>query len=310
MGRPKMAYEKVAEFFRINGYTLVSKEYKKNEAKLKSLCPNGHIYEVSWNHFKQGTRCNKCNLDSRKEPLSVVAELAKKDGYILISTVYEESQDKLHFICDNGHNCFIKHYKFKQGQRCGTCYGNYRKNIEEVRTFLEKERYELISSEYENCTDTELSIRCPKGHEYPSNYNNFQQGRRCPTCKKAGTSKPEQELFGILKEFFPRLIKKNFSVDIPGKPYIHRFQVDILDPETKLGIEYDGSYHHSEKYLIETKTKLGWPIGDAIDYHPIKDGALWDCHSVKLLHIKGKDWENDKQACISRCLEFLGAKNG
>lgn len=310
LGRPKVAYEKVKELFTTSGYTLVSQQYEKNEAKLSSICPNGHPYNVSWNHFKQGTRCNICNIDSKKESLSVIEELAKKDGYVLISTEYEGAHDKLHFVCSNGHNCFIKHYKFKQGRRCGTCHGNYKKNIEEVRSFLEKEGCKLISSEYNNCMDTQLTILCPKGHEYPSNYNNFQQGRRCPACKKAGTSKPERELFAILKESFPNLIKKNFRINIPGKPYIHRFQVDILNPETKLGIEYDGPYHHSEKFLIENKTKLGWPIEDAKNYHSIKDSSLSDCHGVKILHIKGKDWKENKQDCIDKCLKFLGAENG
>ena len=119
------------------------------------------------------------------------------------------------------------------------------------------------------------------------------------------TSKPEQELFDILKEFFPNLIKKTFSVNIPSKPHIHRFQIDILDPNTKLGIEYDGQYHHSKDYLIKTKTRIGWSIEDSINYHEIKDSSLWNCHNIKLLHIKGEDWKKDKQVCIDNCLKFL-----
>lgn len=129
----------------------------------------------------------------------------------------------------------------------------------------------------------------------------------CSHMKRStGTSRPEIELTNILKEFFPNLIKKNFNINIPGKPHIHRFQVDILDPETKLGIEYDGPYHHSEKGLIQYHKN--WPKEDAINYHNLKDESLWDCHGIKLLHIKGEDWKADKQACIDKCLSFLGLK--
>lgn len=126
--------------------------------------------------------------------------------------------------------------------------------------------------------------------------------------QSTNTSKPEIELFNILKESFSNLIKKTFPVQVLGKPHIHRFQVDILNPETKLGIEFDGKYHHSENYLIKSKTKIGWPIEDAINYHEIKDEALFDCHGITLLHIKEVDWNSNKQACIDKCLEFLGVE--
>lgn len=126
--------------------------------------------------------------------------------------------------------------------------------------------------------------------------------------RSAGTSKPEIELYTILKEHFPCLTKKSFPVNILNKPYIHRFQVDILNLETRLGIEFDGKYHHSEKYLIKSKTKLGWSIEDCINYHSIKDNALLDRYGISVLHIKEVDWNNNKQACIDKCLAFLGVE--
>lgn len=124
-----------------------------------------------------------------------------------------------------------------------------------------------------------------------------------------GSSIPELELMDILKKYVPNLTKKSFEVNIFNKPYIHRFQIDILDSVTKLGIEYDGEHHHSKEFLIESKTKRGWPIEDAINYHQIKDNALLDCHGISLLHIKGEDWKKNKQDCIQKCLVFLGVLN-
>jgi hypothetical protein len=121
-----------------------------------------------------------------------------------------------------------------------------------------------------------------------------------------GSSIPERELLAVLKERIPNLISKFFAVKIPNKPHIKRFEVDILDPITLLGIEYDGEHHHSEEFLIKSKTKIGWTVEDAKNYHQIKDDALMDCHGIKILHIKGDDWKKDKKVCIQRCIKFLG----
>jgi hypothetical protein len=131
----------------------------------------------------------------------------------------------------------------------------------------------------------------------------------CSHMKRScGTSAAEEELFNILKNYIPCLVKKNFKVSVPGKPFIKRFQVDMLDTKTKLGIEYDGKYHHSEEYIVENKTEIGWPLEDAMNYHEIKDSALLNCHQVSILHIKEVDWNKDKQACIDKCLAFLGVQ--
>jgi very-short-patch-repair endonuclease len=127
--------------------------------------------------------------------------------------------------------------------------------------------------------------------------------------KSRNSSRPEIELLNILKEFFPNLIKKTFKVNVLNKPLIKRFQVDILNSDTLLGIEYDGERHHSEEFLIEAKTAIGWTVEDAKNYHSIKDDALWKCHGVRILHVKGEDWNRNKQECVNRCLQFLNCKS-
>ena len=56
--------------------------------------------------------------------------------------------------------------------------------------------------------------------------------------------------------------------------------------------------------------KKKWSDEDVRNYHEIKDSSLMNCHGVRVLHIKEEDWKLDKQACIDKCLQFLGAKNG
>ena len=56
-----ITYKDVKEAFEKEGFTLLSKEYKNAITKLEYICPKGHEHSVSWNSFKNGTRCPKCN---------------------------------------------------------------------------------------------------------------------------------------------------------------------------------------------------------------------------------------------------------
>jgi hypothetical protein len=119
-----------------------------------------------------------------------------------------------------------------------------------------------------------------------------------------GSSVPEKELFAIISSIYPSSKKiRDMKVNIPSKPHIHGFDIDILVPELKRGIEYDGKYHHSFDGLKRSKTN--WPDEDILNYHQIKD-SWFAGKGIHILHIKGEDWKKDKELCIKRCLEFLG----
>jgi hypothetical protein len=76
-----------------------------------------------------------------------------------------------------------------------------------VRNSFEKEGYTLLSKEYINYM-IKLNYICSKGHEHDSTWNNWQQGKRCPTC--AGQTKPtvEQVRKSFEKEEYTLLSKE------------------------------------------------------------------------------------------------------
>jgi very-short-patch-repair endonuclease len=125
--------------------------------------------------------------------------------------------------------------------------------------------------------------------------------------KQSGSiSKMEKELFDHIKSSFSSSKKiRDRKVKIEGKPYIKGFDIDIYVPELKLGIEFDGDYHHSFEVMRKSKNKKLWSDDDIRNYHEIKD-AWFLTKGIKILHIKEKDWIKNKQACIDKCLEFLG----
>lgn len=181
--------------------------------------------------------------------------------------------------------------------------------LEQVSSFFAKENYKLISIEYINANML-LETICPKGHFYSIRYGDFQQGYRCSKCNKQGTSFMEEELFTVIRTIYPSTKKiRDRKVKIETKPYIKGFEIDIYIPELKLGIEFDGTYHHSFEYMRKSKRRFEWSDDDIKNYHEIKD-TWFLTKGIKILHIKEKDWLENKQACIDKCLEFLGVKNG
>ncbi len=50
-----------------------------------------------------------------------------------------------------------------------------------VKSEIEKDGYQLLSTKYKN-TYTKLKIKCDKGHEYLVQFYSFRNGHRCPYC--------------------------------------------------------------------------------------------------------------------------------
>jgi hypothetical protein len=72
-----------------------------------------------------------------------------------------------------------------------------------------------------------------------------------------------------------------------------------------MGIEFDGTYWHSFETM--KKSKIDWPTEDVKNYHEIKD--LWfSSKDIFILHVKEGDWNRNKEACVEKCLKFLGNK--
>ncbi|HEY5235239.1 MAG TPA: hypothetical protein VIJ14_03580, partial [Rhabdochlamydiaceae bacterium] len=116
----------------------------------------------------------------------------------------------------------------------------------------------------------------------------------------------ENELRETIKNIYPTTKKKkDMKASIPNKPFIHGFEIDIFVPELNLAIEFDGTYWHSFEKMRKDPKKVKWSDDDIRNYHELKD-AWFLTKGIQILHIKEVDWDLDKEACIKRCLDFLG----
>ena len=127
IGEPKkLKFSFVKKSFEDEGYTLLSDKYITAHKKLDYICPAGHTYFITWSNWNAGKRCRYCGFrqigDTHRKDIDAVRLDFEKAGYQLLSTVYENTHEKLDYICPEGHRGSIRHNNFQIGRRCPICY--------------------------------------------------------------------------------------------------------------------------------------------------------------------------------------------
>jgi G:T-mismatch repair DNA endonuclease (very short patch repair protein) len=88
---------------------------------MKFECPEGHIYETEFNHFKKGIRCPKCGGTKRLN-YEEVKLFIEKEGYVLLDSEYKNNITKMSLVCPKGCRFKMKFNKFKDSKRrCPKC---------------------------------------------------------------------------------------------------------------------------------------------------------------------------------------------
>lgn len=107
----------------------------------------------------------------------------------------------------------------------------------------------------------------------------------CPTCYPPlkGTSAYEQEIYNFLKDYT--------TVETNNRSVIAPKEIDLLLPDKKIGIEFNGLYWHSDKYKNS-------------DYHIEKKKAAI-ANNIDLIHIFEDEWVNQKDIVKSRLLSWI-----
>ena len=140
----KLNYQDIKKYFKRFNYELLSTEYKNNHASLKIKCPKGHIFYMSFSHFKDGQRCHECYDIGKNRRLKYddVKTYIESFGYKLLSTEYINNSSKLLVQCDKGHKYKVAYSNFQQGQRCPYC--NESKGEKEISRILDELKVDYI----------------------------------------------------------------------------------------------------------------------------------------------------------------------
>lgn len=78
-GGIKLTYEDVKNRIElVEGYKLISKNYKNNHTKLLVLCPNNHKFEINLSDWKGGNRCKYCSyINGKSKDEKIIFEYIK-----------------------------------------------------------------------------------------------------------------------------------------------------------------------------------------------------------------------------------------
>lgn len=228
MGRKKLTQEEVERYLKEYGYTLQD-NYINVNTKIKTICPNGHVYETKLSSFKEGRRCPKC----RQVSYETVRENVEKMGFKLITQKeeYINASMKLKVKCCNGHLQEKRYDSFLSNKGCWVCRNENKKlKYEDVKLHIESEGYKLLSKEYAKASEY-IELECPNGHKYKTTYASFKQGGRCKKCLHQSYRLSYNEVKDIFKsEGYTLLsenyinLKENLDVECPSG---HRFEISL-----------------------------------------------------------------------------------
>ena len=199
---------------------------------------------------------NKLTLD-----LDHVKKFIESTGYKLLSTEYVNNHTKLNIMCDKGHPYYVKFNYFQQGRRCPVCKkiknGNRcRESFNNVKLFIEKYGYKLLSNNYSNSHD-KLTIMCPEDHLFDMRFYLFKQGQRCPICYrekiKSSIDTDEFKLYRLRVNNLTEKTYRKYKKIINPNSFIRGRNKYHLDHKFSV---YDGFINNISPLLISSVDNL------------------------------------------------------
>jgi hypothetical protein len=288
----KLNIEFIRAEFAKEGYILLTEIYENSKQKLEYECPIGHIHSVLWGNWNtHNRRCPYCNGNAKLKIEFIRAEF-KKEGYELLTKVYEGSHQKLEYICSgpekHRHSITWGHWNSKNKRRCPYCAGNVKLSIEFIRAKFAEEGYTLLTKVYKN-NKQRLEYICSRGHKHRVSWADWNSKRkcRCPFCKDSHVSKWEKTIRKFLDSLHVSYMPNDKSQLINPKTG-YNLELDMWMPKLNKAIECNGLYWHEKKKQ-----------NDKIKKQLCKD------QGIDLLVITDEEWNDDTDKCKNKIQEFL-----
>lgn len=223
-----------------------------------------------------------------KHTYEFVKEEFDKRGFTLISEEYTNGKEKLDFICSNGHEHKISYNNLQKGGGCIYCSGKAKYTIEYIKEDFDKQGYKILLDNYKNRYQ-KFDVICPSGHTYSTNVQLWQIGRRCPECSII-ISKSEIEVRNYIESFGVEVVS-NDRTTILNQETGRYLELDILIPDMKKAVEFNGEYWHS---LVSVKKRD--------EYKKRECERL----GISLIVINERDWYDNIDECKKQIREFIG----
>jgi len=259
--------------------------------KVTIICPiHGKFEQTSGNHLS-GKGCKYCG-GTTKMDTKLFIEKAKKihgDKFEYSKVVYFDSRTKVIITCPI-HGDFEQtpnnHLSKSNGcYKClNTCYDT-ESFVTKTKT-VHNNKYDYTKVDFKN-SRTKVIITCPIHGDFEQIPTSHINGYGCYKCGN-NLSKNEINILNYIKGLGFNPIHKD-------RRLLKNKEIDILIPELKIAIEYNGLYWHSEEYLD-------------IEYHLTKT-ELCESLGYKLIHVFEDEWLFKQEIVKSRLNNVLGISN-
>lgn len=283
-------------------YDYTKTEYERgNKSFVTIICKLHGNFIQRYDQHLAGKGCPNCGLEKKKQ-LEISRRSTTKEFIIKAKDVHGEkySYEQVEYInarikviitCPKHGPWAIAPSSFLLGQGCRKCANERRgKLLTYTKEDFIRAAHKIHGStySYNNVVyinnKEKVKITCKKHGDFYCQPNAHISGSTgCPKCKNI-ESRPEQEI----REFVESLGLSVVTTTIERK------QIDILVPELKLGIEFNGLYWHSDKFISST-------------YHKEKSD-LCRTNGIRLVQIFEDEW-NLKKDIVKEKLRYLLRKS-
>ena len=302
MGKKMTTEEFIRKAREIHGdkYDYSNVEYTASDAKVRIICPeHGEFLQRAYVHLLGHgcPACSGCKRPSTEEFIQKAREI-HGDKYDYSKVEYQGKDIKVCIICPiHGEFWQRPHNHITGRQGCPDCGKKYarewRKNDYSSFISASKERFgdnysfPHIDDEYEN-SHSKLTIKCNKcGNEFikiacDHLTSPFGGCRHCYHSK----SKAEDEI----ADFVLSLVSDDSSVRLGDRELLNGHELDVLLPNQKLAIEFNGLYWHGDKDK---------------NYHLMKT-EMCEKHGIRLIQIFEDEYTFSKEIIFSKLKHILG----
>lgn len=327
----KETFIKKAKEIHGNKYDYSKVKYIDSQSKVCIICPeHGEFWQKAGSHLNNHQGCPKCYNEKRKILFNLnnsefINNAIKTHGdkYDYSKVNYINSYTKVCIICPiHGEFWQTPSMHTSQKQGCPECSKlqsslNRKQSTEEYiakAKLIHGDKYDYSKTVYIN-TNTKITIICPKHGEYKQYPYYHLDGCGCQQCaKESKSSKYEIEIVQFLK-------KLNIPFKNNYRKLIYPQELDIYIPNNKIGIEFNGIYWHSEKFIGDKNyhlNKLNKCNEQGIKLIQIFEDEYLEHKEIvfeKIRHLLKKDNEKEKvfaRKCITKEIdkftarEFLG----
>jgi len=181
MKKTKYTIEQMRNLAEAKGGQCLSEEYINLNTPLLWQCKEGHQWLTKPANIIRSW-CPQCAKNA-KDTIENMQRLAQAHGGQCLSTQYINTETKLRWQCQAGHQWEAVPQSIKQGTWCPVCSHHQKLTLEEIQAIAMQRGGKCLSKEYIN-SKTKLLWECSEGHQWQAVLDSVKRGSWCAVCKK------------------------------------------------------------------------------------------------------------------------------